>query len=375
MGANNNKLTTKCFIEKANLKHSNFYDYSLVKYINSGIKVEIICPDHGPFWQLPSNHLSGQGCMQCGFLKKKIKKTLTSEQFIKKARLVHGNLYDYSKLVYTKSLDKICIICPEHGEFWQVAASHLQGIGCKKCFYKNKTLTTEDFIEKAKRIHGNKYDYSKFIYTHNKNKSIVICHKHGEFFTSYDIHLKGSICPKCNLEERALTTEAWINKANQIHDFKYDYSKVEYINCRTKIEIGCFDHGPFWQIPQNHLSGTGCPSCKESKNELKIRNWLESKNILFDTQKTFKGFGKYKFDFYLPDYNLCIEYDGEFHYLPLTYRGAKTKDEAINRLKAQNNRDNLKTKYCKDNKIRLIRIPYWKQKNIEEILEKEIKIC
>ena len=121
------------FIDEAHQVHGNKYDYSKVEYKNTETKVCIICPEHGEFWQTPHKHLSGQGCKKCGNKKKGNSLRDTKEQFILKARQVHGNKYDYSKIKYVNAITKVCISCPKHGEFWQTPAQHLCGDGCKEC--------------------------------------------------------------------------------------------------------------------------------------------------------------------------------------------------------------------------------------------------
>ena len=202
---------------------------------------------------------------------------LTQEEWIKKAINVHGNKYDYSKVEYVNSRTKVCIICPEHGEFWQEANGHLMGQGCKKC-YGNEKMTTEGFIEKAKKIHGDKYDYSNVEYTSdNKTKICIICKKHGEFWQTPNSHLSGNGCPVCRYESNKKklrkSKEEFIKEAKKIHGDKYDYSKVEYVDNKTKVCIVCLEHGEFWQKPNNHLNGNGCYECgrkmmgeKQTKN-------------------------------------------------------------------------------------------------------------
>ena len=196
-------------------------------------------------------------------------KKITTEEFIEKARKIHGDKYDYSKVEYKGANEKVCIICPEHGEFWQRPADHLRGISCRLCsVIKNslkKTLSTEEFIEKAKKIHGSNYDYSKVLYVHNQKKVCIICPEHGEFWQTPSNHLQGHKCPKCAIDnirkKQALKKWQFVEKANKIHCGKYDYSKVEYINNSTKVCIICPEHGEFWQTPHDHLSGYGCKKC------------------------------------------------------------------------------------------------------------------
>lgn len=304
----------------------------------------------------------------------------TTETFIQRAKEVHGDKYNYDKVKYTKSDHKVIIICLIHGEFLQLPYNHLRGVGCIKCWNlrdsNSKTKTTNDFIKKAKEIHGDKYDYSKSVYINHRIKVEIICHRHGPFFQRPDTHIAGSGCTKCYIEDVAgkaklLSQEEFIQKANKVHNNRYDYSKVNYINCRNKIIIICLEHGEFKQFPDSHLSGNGCPACNSSKGELKIRQWLVENNIEFEEQKIFDNC-KYKnnlrFDFYLLEYNLCIEYNGLQHYKPIDYFGGKET------LITQKERDKVKYKYCEDNNIDFLIIKYNQFENINNILERKLKI-
>jgi hypothetical protein len=180
------KVTLEEFIERAKKVHGDKYDYSRVLYNGMHDKICIICPIHGEFWQTPANHLSGKGCPECGSISRwDTKGRITTEEFIKKAIKIHGDKYDYSKVNYIDAHTKVCIICPIHGEFWQTPNNHLTKYGCKKCamdaLNSNKPRSTEEFIKIAKKLHGNKYDYSKVEYKNCKTKVCIICPKHGEF--------------------------------------------------------------------------------------------------------------------------------------------------------------------------------------------------
>ena len=166
----------------------------------------------------------------------------STDDFIKRARKIHGNKYDYSKVEYKNSITKVCIICPEHGEFWQRPANHLCGQGCPHCAGVSRK-DTKQFIEDARKVHGDKYDYSKVEYEGNKQNVCIICHKkdkngkeHGEFFQQALTHLRGFGCPKCSNNYRK-NTEEFIEEAKKVHGNKYDYSKVKYKNNKTKICI------------------------------------------------------------------------------------------------------------------------------------------
>jgi len=197
----------------------------------------------------------------------------TTEEVIQKFKSVHGDTYDYSKVVYTGMLNKVTIVCKEHGDFQQVSSSHLTGRGCKKCSVIHTTrlsmLTEEEVVSRLKQIHSDKYDYSEFKYTISRDHSTVICKVHGSFSISVTSHLSGKGCKQCATDlKRDLyrsNTEDYIGKAHKIHGDKYDLSKVVYGNNNTdKVEIICKTHGSFFTRPSNFLQGKGCSSCTRS---------------------------------------------------------------------------------------------------------------
>lgn len=213
-------------------------------------------------------------------------KKKTSEQFIKEAKEVHGDFYDYSEAEYQGNKIKIKIICPNHGPFWQKPNDHLKGTGCKECSknirVEKRKMTLNEFIEKAKEVHGDYYNYSKIEYINNTTKVQIICPIHGSFWQTPKNHLKGNGCPKCSNQIRksklSLTIKEFVQKAKEVHDDHYDYSEVEYINAHQKIKIICPKHGSFWQKPNDHLKGCGCPFCVHhiSKGEKEIYEFLKT---------------------------------------------------------------------------------------------------
>lgn len=363
----NRSVTTEYFIEKAKLIHGDKYDYSLVKYINSTSKVIIICHEHGKFLQKPVYHLGGCDCQKCAKLIGPRKKTKTTEFFIEKSKLVHGNRYDYSKTLYVNNRSNVIIICPEHGEFSQKANSHTNGQGCAKCV--GQYMDTEYFIEKAGNKHNFKYDYSKVEYNRTDIEVCITCPEHGEFWQTPNNHLYGFGCPKCSGSHMDL--DYFIQKSNKKHHNKYDYSKVVYVKTDVKVCIVCSKHGEFWQTPHCHIRGQGCPTCKESEGEKTIRRILLNNEVSFDCNYRFndcKHKKKLPFDFYIPKYNICVEYDGLQHYEPIEFFGGTKGFDELKK------RDKIKTQYCIDNNIKLIRIPYTEFDNIEEVLKKELKL-
>ena len=358
------KTTTEEFIERARKVHGDKYDYSKVEYINSRTKVCIICPEHGEFWQEANSHLKGCGCLKCSKEKKNYYNDM--ESFIKDSYKLHGNKYDYSKVNFKKKNDKIKIICPIHGEFITTPHIHLLGCECPKCA-GTKKLTTEEFIERARKVHGDKYDYSKVEYVNSKTKVCIICPVHGEFWMTPNMHLYGQECPKCSYSimgmNRRLTTEEFIERARKIHGDKYDYSKVDYKGLYKSVCIICHkkdkhgkEHGEFWQAPANHLNGNKCPKCKESKLERKVRLSLDENNITYIYQaskRDLNWLGLQSLDFYLPDYNVAIECQGEQHFKPVDF-GGKGKEWAETSYEENVRRDEYKQKLCIENGITLL---------------------
>ena len=393
MGQNKTQ-TTEWFINESNKIHNYKYDYSKTEYKGNRYKVEIICPIHGSFMQTAQTHLKGIGCPKCGFEKISQSKKMSTNEFIKRSKEKFGNntfLYEKTNLEHRRKDGKVCITCPIHGDFWQRPSAHLQGSGCYECGKKRmseeKKYTTKEFIEKAKKVHGDKYDYSKVEYVHSQSKICIICPIHGEFWQAPMVHLKGSGCPKC-ADNQPITTQEFVKRSKEKHGNLYDYSKSEYKNNRTKIEIIChkkdkngIEHGSFFTTPHSHMQGSGCPKCKQNYHlENEVRLLLTQNNIDFEEKKTFEGL-KYKIalkpDFYLPKENIIIECQGEQHFKPINF-GGKNKEILNKQYHLIQKRDAIKREYCKENNIKLIEYTHVdiENKNLiktKENLLKEIK--
>lgn len=286
-------------------------------------------------------------------------KKLTTEEFIEKAHKIHGLNYDYSKTIYNGTFDNVCIICAKHGEFWQSANSHLSGHGCKKCYSEKAKKTNEKFLSELSNIHGGKI-IAKEEYHGRRDKILVKCSLCGnEWKARADSLLSGCGCPKCFKESKKDTKENFILKAREIHGWKYDYSKVEYINNKTKVCIICPEHGEFWQTPDNHLYlKQGCPNCIKYKLEEEVLKLLIDNNIQYEQQKKFewlKNKSNLRLDFYLPEYKIAIECQGEQHFKPVKAWGGESK------LKYTNENDKLKKEKCAENGIKILY--YSKEKN------------
>ena len=285
-------------------------------------------------------------------------KKLTTEQFIERARKIHGDKYDYSKVEYNGNHTKVCIICSLHGEFWQTPAIHLKGCECPKCIIEKNSfkqrLGIESFIKRAREIHGDKYDYSKVDYINNRTKVHIICPKHGEFWQTPVKHLIGRGCRKCANERisefRHDTFDDFVNKAVKVHGNKFEYHKETYVNSLNKILITCKIHGNFWQVPSSHLRGVGCPFCKESKLERNVAFKLQENEIEFVRSYKADWLDKQHLDFYLPQYNIAIECQGEQH-----FKAKKCWDKAErNSLEHRIDLDKQKLKLCEEHNIKLL---------------------
>lgn len=256
---------TEIFIEKARKVHGDLYDYSKVVYVDCRTKIIIICKKHNEFKQTPSNHLSGNICKSCSIENRTLNNPYTIANFIETANKIYNNKYDYSKSVYINSKTNINIICKIHGVFSQRPDVHLSGSGCWDCGILIRTnsnkVSKEKFIERANIIHNNKYDYSKVDYIDTRTYINIICKIHGEFQQLVRNHLSGYGCKNCANEQSRYTNEEFIFKANIVHNNKYDYSNVNYINTHERIEIICNKHGIFYQVAQDHLRGCGCTKC------------------------------------------------------------------------------------------------------------------
>lgn len=349
------KITTYEFIIKGNKIHNNKYNYSLSEYVGANNKIKIICSKHGEFEQIASSHLKGQGCKECFLDSRRLGNDILIDRF----NIIHNNKYNYSLIDYKSVNTKIKIICPIHGEFEQLTNNHLNGKGCVKCGGSEKSDINK-FISKAILKHGKKYNYSKVEYINVKTKIKIICSEHGEFEQLPSVHLRGGGCRKCGDKikqiNKKITLSEFKNRCNLKHNSKYEYSLITNIDLNSKCDIICPIHGVFSQNLKNHLyQGHGCPRCKDSRGEVEINKWLINNNIIFIPQKRFddcRDILPLPFDFYLPDYNICIEYDGEQHYKSIKKFGGEDKFLKVKK------RDKIKTNYCIINNITLFRIKY-----------------
>lgn len=300
-------MDTEEFINKINKKFTdNTFDFSNTTYTGYKNPITIICKHHGPFVTTPDRMFLKNvvyGCPECG--KKNRKKKVNTENFVEKARAVHGERYDYSKSIYKSTHSKICIICSEHGEFWQTPANHLRGSGCPKCKAKkskeSQIKDTSWFIDKAKIVHGDKYDYSKVNYIGAVNKVSIVCPKHGEFKQQAESHLQGSGCPLCNSKK----------EQNKIYNL--------IVNSFPKLQV-IQEYSPSW-------------------------------------------LGRQRIDIAIPTINIGIEYDGRQHFVPVERFGGEIEFQKTTK------RDELKNQLCDTNNFKLFRLRYdYTEEDLNDII-------
>ena len=344
------KSSTEEFIFKAKQRYGEKYDYSKVDYKGNKTKVIIVCPTHGDWLVTPNNFLRGSECPKCYGTPK-----YTTEAFIEKAREKHGDKYDYSKVDYKGNKTKVNIICPIHGEFSQLAGSHLRGSGgpdCSGFFGRGERIrfTMETFLKRSRENHTTQYDYSEVYFKDSSDKVKIICPQHGAFWQSARYHAKGGNCPRC-AGSYYMTSEDFVEKARLVHGDKYDYSKVKYKNYYTKVCIICPKHGEFWQVPNNHLFGAGCPTCPQSNLEGEMRDFLIRNHVVFEQEKGFPWLRKKRklfLDFFLPEYMLAIECQGGQHFKPVPLFGG---DDFF---KLTMERDKAKNELCKEHGVEIL---------------------
>jgi len=238
---------------------------------------------------------------------------------------------------------------------------------CLKCVNEEQTPSKEDFIKKAIKVHGNRYGYSLVDYINNNTEVKIICPEHGIFKqTPHNHTIRKTRCHKCYLEDqRKEMEEKFIKESEEINGDRYDYSQVNYKIANKKVKIICKEHGIFEQTPAHHLYRMrGCPTCQESNGERIVRKYLIKNKIKYQQEKRFPEC-KYKytlpFDFYLPEYNMCVEYDGRHHFIPISAWGGEPYLENVKI------RDKIKNNFCKNNNIKLLRIKY--NENVNEKLK------
>ena len=302
------KKTTAEFIASARAVHGDRYDYSKVEYVSNQVRVTIVCPEHGEFEQVPSYHTdSGAGCPACGGNKR-----VTKTGFIEDVRRVHGDRYDYSLVEITNNTTPVKIICPEHGVFEQAPKQHRKGNGCPTCGGTQK-LNQEVMLKRFAEAHGNRYDYSKAVYTSAREEVTIVCPDHGEFSQIAALHWAGRNCPKCakrvlaaEMRKSAAEAEAvLIAQGNST----YAYDTRGYTNNKGFISVTC-DRGHAFEQRFNDALRYGCPTCagRNSAGERELREFIQSLGV--NPVKTRKVAPPKEIDLWCPEQKVGFEFNG-----------------------------------------------------------------
>lgn len=347
-------LTTAQWIERARAVHGDKYDYSLVEYVDFKTKLVIICPQHGAFEQTPAAHVSAkQRCRACVGLV-----SPSRSEWIARARLVHGYRFGYELVQYLNNRTKVIIRCPEHGHFEQLPKNHVdQKQGCPKCI--GRGISTLAWVAKARAVHGDTYDYSLVIFTTATESVTIICRDHGSFAQVPQVHVRDRCgCPKC--AGHGLSNDEWIGRARTIHGDAYDYSQFSYVGPYVKCNVICLEHGVFKQTIYNHIHNrAGCPLCGGSKGEKLVARVLDDLGVAYRPQwshSTCRDQSRLFFDFYLPSFKALIEFDGIQHFEPVKWCDSMTAVQAEAAFLITQRRDQIKNDWAAINGYSLLRV-------------------
>jgi hypothetical protein len=302
------KKTTAEFVAAARAVHGDRYDYSKVAYVNNQVRVTIVCPDHGAFEQVPSYHTdNGAGCPACSGNKR-----VTTADFVAESKKVHGDRYDYSLVAVTTNTTPVQIVCPDHGVFLQAPKQHRKGQGCPTCGGTQK-LDQGVMLTRFAEVHGARYDYSKAVYTSAREEVTIVCPDHGEFSQIAALHWGGRGCPKCakrvlaaDLRKSADEVQLDLQRQGGA-GFTYDVSG--YTNNKGFISVTC-DRGHVFEQRVNDAKRYGCPSCagRNSAGEGELRAFIQSLGV--EPVKTRKIAPPKEVDMWCPEQKVGFEFNG-----------------------------------------------------------------
>lgn len=378
------RMTTDQFIERARERYGDRFAYDRCAYKNMKTHVCITCPEHGDVMVHPESFLVKvrHGCPKCGMRHAKKPPQYTTESLIAKYRAIWGEEFDYSEVVYEAWEEKVKIRHRECGRvMWQVPGSHFRH-GCLPCSAKRRGAlmrlkSKRRFLQRARAIHGQKYEYDVDRFSSMKAHIEVKCLKHKTTFCcSPNNHLHPTAptgCPACAMEERrsalSMGVSEFAAKAQAVHGDFYGYDLVEYTNNKGLVAIRCPEHGVFMQSPDSHLRKSGCPLCTGSRMERRIAQALTRWRVDHRPQHSFPDCRRLKplpFDFAIlsPDSGVCgvIEHHGDQHFQVVEYFGG---EEAFS--ERQEN-DATKSRYCHEQGIPLLTTTSDDDGSIESVL-------
>jgi len=298
-------------VVRAREAHGDEFIYRNENWTGASGMIVYECKVHGRVEQIYRDHIRGIGCRQCGYETAASQRRMSLKEFVNRARSIHGDVYDYPDTLPLRN-DPIRIVCRTHGAFYQKRSEHFAGHGCHTCGGR-KRRTTEQYIEDARARHGDRFSYDRTVFVRTTDKLIVTCGVHGDFLVNANAHLLGNGCMDCaGLRRR--TTEQFVEKARDRFGDRYDYSLVEYVNSSLEVTIVCHSHGPFEQRPIYHLvNAVGCPKCTYSVSRPESQ-WLDDLGIdqsLRQARIRLKGKSR-SVDAYDPETNTVYEFWGSW---------------------------------------------------------------
>lgn len=307
-------MTREEFLRRAEEVHGNTYDYSEVVLEKSTVPVSILCKVHGVFKQKPTLHLAGQGCRKCGSSRAGSKVRLSEEALRQRLYKVHGDRYGYEKIGERRN-GKITLVCQTHGDFRASLSNLLHNqSGCPECGRleagRKARLPYDEYVRRFREVHGDRFEYGEIYYNESTARVAVKCATHGWFDQVVQDHLKGAGCSVCSAP--VYDQETFIEAARGVHGDRYDYSMVDYTKSLEHVTIICPDHGEFQQPPNYHINmGYGCPRCAgvgPSTSQLEIYEFL-NKHVECKSEQQMSQSPK-RFDIFVPSLNLAVEYHG-----------------------------------------------------------------
>lgn len=361
------------FVKLARVKYGESFDYQYLPDKIKRVRERIVCKKHGDIWVIPRDHLRTKyGCPHCASEEVALSNEEYNERYIERSKSKFGDTFDYSDVDTSLGpKEKVTIRCPVHGKIKMRIRTHYHSLGgCTKCGMELRTINRikykdlkTDIVPKLNEIHGGRYEYLK--YDLGTKTLTFRCPVHGVINQLLFSHLSGRGCRQCGYKERTITVEEFLERVKKVHPEGYDYNLSELKTVNDKITIRHECGKEYKGRVSNHLSGQGCSRCRSSLGEAKVKLFLELRGIRFKDQYKIEGY-PFKYDFYLPDLGILIEYDGQQHFRPIEYFGGEKTFRLQQRL------DKKKNELAKDKGYDLIRIPFTEYHNLEEFLSRAI---
>ena len=376
------RLTQTQFLQRANKVAPVNLDFSKSVFHDTRTKVVVTCKIHGDFEILPSNLFQGANCRECAQTQAGRKRRVSKKDLIDRLKTKFGNLYEVDKNSVVKATSPIQLKCKTHGWFEGLIGNLLNSSGCPSCQNqraaairsKQAKLSKSEIIKRFTKLHGETYSYSSSVPDGINSTIKILCHKHGYFMQKVSIHMQGKGCPDCGYEKRRvnqfLQQSEIYSRLKELHGDLFIYPPNLGLELRGEVPIICREHGVFHQSLRAHLDGNGCSQCSQSLGARRVSHWLNEHEISYEVEAQIPAGKKglpLRADFFLPEHNMYIEYDGEQHFKPIAFFGMDEKT-SISVFNEQKERDLAKENWILDNGFELLRIRF--DQNVELELEK-----